>query len=161
MSSFEIGYLADHPEMISVCASWAYSQWGCQSGGSLEHSVIRFQTGAEKDKLPLTLIARLDDKPVGMVSLWDSDFRERPDLSPWLASLYVHPFYRNRHIAFQLIQRLENEAMRMGFSELYLVTEEAKGLYAKCGWAEIQQVVTSYGNATLMKKKLQNVLYTN
>lgn len=152
MEKVEITYLADHPNMISTCASWAYSQWGCQSGGSLNRSIERFTEGTNKEIAPITLVALVNQKPAGMISLWLNDYDKRPNLTPWLASLYVHPFYRHEHIATLLIEKLESEAQRLGYRHCYLVTEEAKNLYAKCGWEEIEQVETYYGNASLMKK---------
>jgi N-acetylglutamate synthase and related acetyltransferases len=155
--SMEITYLADRPEMISTCASWAYSQWGCQSDGSLERSVARFTAGANRDKLPVTVVAIDHCRPAGMASLWLADYDERPELSPWLASLFVHPFHRNRHIAEALIRRVELEARRFGYTDLFLVTEEAKNLYAKYGWEELEPVRTHYGSASLMKKHLASM----
>jgi len=153
-AKIDIGYLADSPNMISVCASWAYSQWGCQSAGSLEHAMIQFTEGSSKGKIPITLVALYNQKPAGMISLWQSDFKERPELSPWLASLFVHPFYRGNCIASLLIEKLEDEARRLGYSRLFLVTEEAKNLYVKHCWKELELVKTNYGEASLMSKDL-------
>jgi GNAT superfamily N-acetyltransferase len=150
----KIGYLEDYPELIPACASWAYGQWGCQAGGSLERALTRFTEGANKVRIPLTLVALDKQKPAGMVSLWHSSFDKRPDLSPWLASLFVHPFYRGNHIASLLIEKLAAEARRLGYFRLYLVTEEAKGLYSKHGWQTMEWVITVHGNAALMSKDL-------
>lgn len=149
-----IDYLENHPDFIPVCASWAFGQWGCQSGGSFERAKKRFTEGANKTSIPLTLVAIADGKPAGMISLWESNFDGRPDLSPWLASVYVHPFHRKKGIALLLVKRLEAEAQRLGYKKLYLVTEESKGLYEKNGWQEMDQVTTHYGNASLMAKTL-------
>jgi ribosomal-protein-alanine N-acetyltransferase len=149
----EIAYLADHPEHIQTCASWIYGLWACQSGAPYELVLDKFTKGANKETLPLTLIALYHSKPAGTVSLWKTD-ATRNDLTPWLAALYVHPFYRNKKISVALIDRLTAEAGRLGLTELYLVTEEAKGLYSRFGWAEIEQVTTPYGEASLMKKCL-------
>lgn len=152
MNQIEIMYLADLPDMVQTCASWAYSQWGCQSGGSLNRSIERFTKCANKDRVPITFVAFFNDKPAGMASLWLNDCDEKLHLTPWLASVYVHPFYRGMHIASLLIDKVESEARRLGYRHCYLVTEEAKTLYAKCGWQEIEQIETCYGNACLMKK---------
>jgi predicted N-acetyltransferase YhbS len=149
-----IGYLADYPEMIPTCASWAYGQWGCQSGDSLEYAMARFIKGANKERLPFTLVALDNQKPVGMISLWKSDLNNRPDLSPWLASLFIHPFYRGHHISLYLIKKLEKEARRLGYLRLFLVTKEAKNLYTRHGWEELEQVKTIHGDASLMSKGL-------
>lgn len=150
----EIAFLADYPEYIQTCASWAYGHWACQAGVSYELVLDRFKEGANKVTLPITLIALYDAKPAGMVSLWKTD-AGRSDLTPWLASLYVHPFHRNKHISIRLIKRLISEVRRLGFSEIYLVTEEASRLYARFGWNEIEQMTTPYGEASLMKLQLE------
>lgn len=154
MENITIHYLADVQKLIPVCASWAYGQWGCQSGGTLEHSISRFSKGAQKGRLPLTLVAMAGDKPVGMVSLWASDYEKRRDLCPWLASLFVHPFYRRNKVASGLIQAIETEAKNLGYRHCFLVTEEARNLYEKFEWQEMERVATCYGDASLMKKDL-------
>lgn len=153
-NNIEIVYLADRQDMISTCASWAYGQWGCQSDGSLERSVARFTAGANREKPPVTVVAIDHHRPAGMASLWLTDYDGRPELSPWLASLFVHPFHRHQHIAEALIKRVELEACRFGYADLFLVTEEAKDLYAKYGWEELESVRTHYGDASLMRKHL-------
>ncbi|MVB12748.1 Acetyltransferase (GNAT) family protein [Caprobacter fermentans] len=154
MQKLDIIYLADNKEFIQTCASWAYGQWGCQSGGTLDRAIEKFTKGANKVSLPITLLALYDTKPAGMISLWESDFDGKLELSPWLASLYVHPFYRHKNIASCLIKELESRASQLGYSNLFLVTEEAKNLYVKYGWTEIEKVNTAYGKASLMMKSL-------
>ncbi len=146
----EIAFLADYPEYIQTCASWAYGHWACQSGVSYELVLEKFTIGANTEALPVTIIALYNSKPAGMVSLWKTD-AGRQDYTPWLASLYVHPFHRNKGIAVSLIERLVAETRRLGFRALYLVTEEAKGLYTRFGWNEIEQMTTPHGEASLMK----------
>ena len=153
-NNITVRYLADVPEQIQTCASWAYSQWGCQSGGSLEHSIARFSECARKEGLPLTLVAMEGDKPAGMASLWRSDYEKRADLLPWLAPLFVHPFYRGQGIASGLIREIEQEAAKLGFYRCFLVTEEARKLYERFGWREMEPVTTCYGDASLMTKDL-------
>ncbi len=96
---YETDNLADYPEYIPVCASWAYGQWGCQSGIPFDHVIEKFIKGANKTTLPITFIALYGSKPTGMISLWTSDYNGRPNLSPWLSALYVHPFYRHKNSA--------------------------------------------------------------
>ena len=147
-------HLADHKDMIPVCASWAYGRWGCQSGGSIERAINRFSEGANKKKIPMTLVAMMDGKPAGMASLWESDCESKLHLSPWLASLYVHPFYRGLGIASDLVKKLEKESFNLGYKHLYLVTEDAGALYSKLGWTKLEDAKTLHGNALIMEKSL-------
>lgn len=73
--------------------------------------------------MPLTLIAIENASSVGMVTSADRDFDGKPHLSPWLKSLFVHPFYRKKRIATLLIERLEHEALCIGCKSLYLMRE--------------------------------------
>ncbi|MDW9682363.1 N-acetylglucosamine-6-phosphate deacetylase [Sinorhizobium meliloti] len=144
------------PEMIPVCASWTFGHWDCQAGTTFEETNRLFCDAANgKSSLPLTFVAIADGKPAGMISLRDNDLKERIDLSPWLASLYVHPSHRNKGISSLLIKRLEREAEQLGHKRLYLTTEDSKGLYEKNGWQEIDRVRTPFGDASLMRKDLR------
>jgi len=149
----KIAYLAEYPEHVQTCTSWIYGLWTSQSGAEYESVYEKFQNGANTAELPITLIALAGSKPAGTVSLWKNNVT-RPDLSPWLAALYVHPFHRNKGISLRLIERVIEEARRLGFKELYLVTEEAKALYERFGWREMEQTTTPYGGASLMRKRL-------
>ncbi|WP_244666026.1 MULTISPECIES: GNAT family N-acetyltransferase [Rhizobium] len=148
-----IEYLERLPKFISICASWTFGQWGCQSNGSYEQTRGEFEA-ATKNSIPLTLIAIENALPVGMVTLADRDFDGKSHLSPWLKSLFVHPFHRKKGIATLLIERLEHEASRLGYKSLFLITEDARVLYEKSGWQAIDCVQTPYGAAALMEKTL-------
>ncbi|WP_246651696.1 GNAT family N-acetyltransferase [Rhizobium laguerreae] len=148
-----IEYLERFPNFISICASWSFGQWGCQSNGSYEQTRGEFEAST-KSSMPLTLVAIENALPVGMVTLADRDFDGKSHLSPWLKSLFVHPFHRKKGIARLLIERLEHEASCLGCKSLYLTTEDAQLLYEKSGWRAIDHVQTSYGEAALMKKAL-------
>lgn len=152
----EIALLADRPEFIPACASWAFGQWGSQAEGSLNSSLEKF-TGSAGHEIPLSLIAVHDFKPAGMVSLWKSD-HGISDIGPWLASLYVHPFHRGKDISMALIDRLIDEAMRLGHKELFLATEDAEPLYRKFDFEAVRTFASPYGEAVLMRKSLERNL---
>ncbi|MGO8055114.1 GNAT family N-acetyltransferase [Rhizobium leguminosarum] len=150
--------LKARPEMILVCASWTFGHWDCQAGTTFEETNRLFCDAAnDTSSLPLTFVAIADGKPAGMISLRESDFKKRTDLTPWLASLYVHPAHRNLGIGLLLIEKLEIEAERLGYKRLYLTTEDSKSLYEKNGWQEIDCVRTPFGDASLMAKDLRKV----
>jgi N-acetylglutamate synthase-like GNAT family acetyltransferase len=65
--------------------------------------------------------------------------RTRKDLSPWLASVFVKPEFRNNGIATVLVNHIEDEATMLGIEKLFLYTEQARGLYLKLGWNDIEQ----------------------
>lgn len=112
----------------------------------------------QKDKLPLTLIVTNleSDHPVAMGSLWESDGMEWPEKTPWIASIYTLYRYRGLGLAKNLIKRLEEEAQKIGFQEVYLQSGSAANFYRNLGYKEIETVkikTTAAGTETLFIKK--------
>ncbi len=156
-AALTLSYLADRPHFVPACAAWLYGLWGCQMADeSYEKTLDLCQTGAQTTALPLIVVAHEGDKPLGMAMLCaqDPDPDARPDLTPWLAGVYVHPFARGQGIAQKLLLRLEADVKALGYKAFYLITEEAAALYEKVGWEEMGPLTTKYGPGFLMKKTL-------
>lgn len=152
----KIDYLADHKELIPILARWMHEEWGYLYP---EHTIeIRERLVAErsnKDRIPLTLVAIEDGKPVGTVCLMAHDMDTRPELTPWLASLYVEKNHRRRGIGARLVAAIEAEAARLGVKQLYLFTPDQEKFYARLGWSLREK--TDYRGAvvSVMEKKIQ------
>lgn len=151
-----VQYLADAPGHTLACARWEHEEWGIGGGNSLDDAV-RPYAAAKRDGLPLTLIAcRGGMGPVGMVSLWDSDCPLRPELAPWVASLFVAPAARGRGIGTLLFSRIGAEARRFGITRLYLMTQHSERVYARQGWVTFDRIdgPGAMRNAVLMRLDL-------
>ncbi|MEZ4536997.1 MAG: GNAT family N-acetyltransferase [Cyanobacteriota/Melainabacteria group bacterium] len=137
---YKIVYLADHREFVPVCASWAFRTWGKYNlSYTLEKRVESFTQHCNKEELPLTIVALSQTaKPIGMASLRSND-GIRPDLSPWLGSVYVDLPFRGRGVAASLVRETHNIGHKLGFKILYLLSYESTlpQWYAKLGWNEI------------------------
>jgi len=81
------------------------------SRGSKSLSIIRSGVGKLtdplrahliRDRMPLTLVASSELCPVGTATLLAHDVgtEQWPELSPWLAAVYVAPEYRHRGIVW-------------------------------------------------------------
>lgn len=158
--AYRIEYLADYPQHIEACAAWCFGRWAVQSPeGSFAKTLSHFQQGTQKDDIPLTLIAISNNNnlPVGMGSLWLKDGEEWPDLSPWIAAVFVHYRHRNHDIASRLVMRLDEEAKRLGHDNVYLKTGSAAPLYEKNGYDRVEAIgseTTAAGQLILYKKAL-------
>jgi GNAT superfamily N-acetyltransferase len=151
---FDIIDLADAPDLVDTCAAWSFGMWGCQSDGSLAKAQAGFASAATPAREAFTFVARHGGKTAGMASLRASDFKGRPDLTPWLSSVYVHPDHRRVGLARALVQRVESQAREQGHERLYLISEHAETLYADLGWTTFDHVIGSHGPAVLMTKGL-------
>ncbi len=139
-----IHYLADFPHYLPIIAFWNYREWhvGKQP---FDEIIARYGERMQIDKVPSTLIAIEDTMPVGSVTIKLNDLTERPDLNPWLASLYVLGDYRGRDIGRQLLRAGERSAYNAGVGRLYLFTHTAAGLYEKEGWTYMESITRSDG----------------
>ncbi len=80
-------------------------------------------------------------EPAGTASLVRQDLESRPDLSPWLAGVFVAPGFRGRGLATRLVRHVEAHAAAAGIPALWLYTAAADGLYARLGWQGAGQAV--------------------
>ena len=104
-------------------------------------------------------VALVDDemkgeRPVGTASLVADDMSDRPELTPWLASVFVLPEWRGQGIASRLVQRVEAEACANGIGYFYLYTPDQQALYRRLGWRD-RETRTYRGEAvTIMDRRL-------
>jgi predicted N-acetyltransferase YhbS len=150
-----IRYLVDYQQAIPQVARWLFDEWGRSvSGSSVEAAVARVHERLHRDQLPLTLVAMDAEAVIGTVSLIPCDMETRPDLSPWLASLYVSPDCRRRGVGSALIEAAVGEATRVDIDSLFLFTDTSETLYAKHGWEQIESCVYRNREVVIMKRPL-------
>jgi GNAT superfamily N-acetyltransferase len=92
--------------------------------------------------------------PVGTASLARQDLACRPELTPWLAGVFVSPAARGRGHASALVRRVEAFAAAADVPRLWLYTWSAEGLYARLGW-EREGIERDKGrDVVLMRREL-------
>ena len=79
------------------------------------------------------LVATEDDKVIGAIGL------EQYDNYGLLRSMVVDKEYRNKNIASQLVQQLENYTATIGITCLYLLTETAAQYFERKGYSKISR----------------------
>ena len=130
-----IAYLADHPHHIPTVAAWQYEEWGhLTPGDSLQGRIERLGQHIGRPGIPTTLIAVENDVVMGSAGLVVNDLRSHPDLTPFMASVFVAPAYRGRGIATALAAQMKVVTQELGFAQLYLITPDQQRLYARLGW---------------------------
>ena len=152
----DIHYLADIPKALPMVAQWLFDEWGhYKENNSLEKAQEKLRTHLSKEELPIIVVATLNTIPVGTASLRQSDgIENRPDFSPWLASVYVAKEYRQRGIGTQLIQHILDIAKHKGNSKLYLRTEDKVTFYQNLGWATVEKLDSENALTTIMSYSL-------
>ncbi len=128
--------LADHPEAIPTIARWHFDQWGRKSPTrSVESAAARLRGHLRRDATPLTMVALAGGDVVGSAALICQDMKDaRPELTPWLADVFVDPPRRRRGVASVLVAALVAKARALGVETLHLYTPDQESLYARFGF---------------------------
>jgi len=152
----DIAYLKDYPQHLSLIAQWIFNEWGHYNpGSSLDRAKSKLNEHLNKDSLPITFVALENNQPVGTCSLRIND-GIRPDLAPWLGSLYVEPNFRCRGIGEKLIDAVIKKAQNMKFQKVYLLAFDPTlpNWYRKLGWEGIGEDLLNGYPVSVMEKSL-------
>lgn len=131
-AAFAIRPLAETSH-ASLVARWLHAAWWADDGWSLPETEA-FLRRATGPAAPCAFVAESDGAPIGTAMLDTDDLGARPDLGPWLASVWVEPAWRGRGVATALVSQVETAARALGYSRLWLFTPDAAGFYAARGW---------------------------
>ncbi len=128
-----IRHLFEKPELTGTVAGWIYREfWQGRGGYDLATLEKLLGDAVDPDLIPLSLLAEKDGVPVGTVNLIGHDHSKRPELTPWLAALFVVREFRGMGIGSALVERLLSEAGRLGVERLYLGADNP-GFYTRLG----------------------------
>jgi predicted N-acetyltransferase YhbS len=132
VSDVSIECLADRPELVPVMAEW---HWGDDDRRTtLDFWVKAHAAEAVGRDVPTAWVALRGGRPVGCVSLIAHNMSTHPELTPWLAALFVLPEERGKGVGRRLARRCEAHASRLGYPNVFLYTEAAEAFYARLGW---------------------------
>jgi GNAT superfamily N-acetyltransferase len=135
VAAMQIEYLADHPMLVPRLARLHFEQWGyLRPAESLKERTRRLEAACGRGGVPSVVVALEGDALLGSAMLIANDMETRPDLTPWLAGVYVVADHRGRGYGSALVERIESEASALGVERLYLYTPDATDFYSRLGW---------------------------
>jgi GNAT superfamily N-acetyltransferase len=95
--------LKDEPENLLTLASWHQDEWSyLNPGEDLFSRISRMQQFLNEDFIPSTFIAK-DKVLLGSAAIVLQDMKTEPQLTPWLASVFIRPEFRRQGIGRQLV----------------------------------------------------------
>lgn len=155
-----IDYLANHPAHQRKVATWHHAAWGHLNmpARGVGQRCREFADQPAHEALNTTWLALLDGQPVASVSLLADDLDVRPELSPWLASLYVAPAWRRRGLGSRMIDRALDAAARLGWPRVYLFTADQVEYYRARGWQDLGREDCHGESVTLMMRQLASAV---
>jgi GNAT superfamily N-acetyltransferase len=132
---YQILQLGERIDVVPLLAAWHHAEWSHYNpGDTVARRIERLRRHAQPGRIPTTFVAVAGPDLLGSASLVAADMHDRSHLSPWLASVYVHPPYRRRGIGQALVKRVVAEARALGVPRLYLFTPDQEEWYAGMGW---------------------------
>jgi GNAT superfamily N-acetyltransferase len=144
--------LAERPDLAAVVAAWQTLAFPDEETAAAALARVSSQVAAVGPEQVFVLL--VGKEPAGTASLVHKDLPARPDLTPWLASVYVVPAYRGRGYAASLVAMVEAAARKAEISTIWLFTASEKRLYARLGWIEVGQEADAGKQVTLMRRDL-------
>ena len=141
MLNIKIENIQRNKRFIPQISSWIYSEFIIGHIPDIEIKDIEQAIKNRKfNEIPMTLICLEGQNCIGTISIFSNDLSKLPQLTPWIAALYIDKNYRNKGIGKQLIIEAEYIVKNLGYNELYLRTETASEYYIKLGWNKIQEL---------------------
>ncbi len=146
--------LLEHaPEALPTVAAWIHTEFPHEFVGVPLADWTQDLWDAQGRNIT-TFVAILDGLVMGTASLDANDLPVRPNLTPWLASVFVDVDHRSKGIASQLVARVEREARDRGVTRLHLHTTDRESFYAQRGWMVLERLVAWNLETVVMVKNL-------
>lgn len=133
--------LRDCPQHIEQLATWHFGEWGpLNPANDVPARVARLHQHVLSKGVPNTFVAIDGNEVLGSASLVSHDLDLRPELTPWLASVFVDPAQRGCGIGQQLVRRVMGEVESLAIPRIYLFTFEHEAFYGSLGWETTEKL---------------------
>lgn len=143
---FEVSDLRRRPEFCDTVADRIWNAWWRASGHPLAHvaALVRASLAPSVGQAPIptTFVAHVGSQFAGTAGVIGADLADRPNLTPWVAAVWVDPAFRLRGIAAALVDTAAGFALGTGAPRVHLCTIPANvGFYTKLGWTPLESEV--------------------
>ncbi|MGR8932868.1 MAG: GNAT family N-acetyltransferase [Gammaproteobacteria bacterium] len=143
-------------DCLQTLAEWHHREWAhLNPGVSARKRSAKMQAYLGETFIPSMFVAKEGDVLLGSAAIVRNDMDTRPELVPWLASVYVAQDYRNRGIGTALVKHVVDAAKTAGYSDLYLFTPDSERFYKAMGWFTIAKERYRDQPVTVMQLHLQ------
>jgi GNAT superfamily N-acetyltransferase len=138
------------------------SESGRRSGSHRGTPLAQISDGLDADlkansAIPFALVAEIDGQPCGNALVIDNDEPARPDLSPWLAALWVDEAVRGRGIAGTLLDEAARRRAALDVPRLCLVSRpELQDFYTARGWRIVERDVGAHAQTLYVRRLDRN-----
>jgi GNAT superfamily N-acetyltransferase len=144
--AFTISDLRRRPEFFDTVASRIWQAWWEAEGASLDYISGRLRENMSEAPIPLALVAHDGGAFLGTASVIASDLAERPNLTPWVAAVWVEEEARSHGIGAALVERAVEDCFALDIARAYLCARPRMlAFYEKLGWTLLERQVGRNG----------------
>jgi N-acetylglutamate synthase-like GNAT family acetyltransferase len=151
---FTISDLRQRPGFFDAVADRIWQAWWQPNGYPLEYIATRLRENMAATPIPFALVAHEGDRFLGTSSVIASDLEERPQLSPWVAAVWVEENARRRGVGAALVNRAAQDCFALGVQRAYLCARpRMTRFYEALGWAVIERKVGPHDLSVFIRDK--------
>lgn len=137
--AFAISDLRQRPEFFDTVADRIWRAWWQPEGYPLDYISGRLRDNMEDTPMPIALVAHDGERFLGTASVIASDLAERPQLTPWVAAVWVEENARRAGVGAALVDRAAQDCFTLGFRRAYLCAlPRMTPFYERLGWTIIE-----------------------
>lgn len=140
--SFVISDLRRHPAFFDTVADRIWRAWWKPNGYPLEYITTGLGQNMEATPIPFALVAHDGTRFLGTASVIASDLEERPQLTPWVAAVWVEDNARRHGVGSALVNRAAQDCFALGVDRAYLCARpRMTRFYEGLGWVIVERKV--------------------
>jgi GNAT superfamily N-acetyltransferase len=133
--SFTISDLRHCPAFFDTVADRIWRAWWEPGGHPLAYIATRLRENMTDTPIPFALVAHDGERFLGTASVVASDLEERPQLTPWVAAVWVDEHARRHGVASALVNQATRDCFALGIRRAYLnARPRLAGFYEGLGW---------------------------
>jgi GNAT superfamily N-acetyltransferase len=142
---FTISDLRRCPAFFDTVADRIWRAWWEPNGYPLAYIAIRLRENMEATPIPFALVAHDGDRFLGTTSVIASDLEERPQLTPWVAAVWIEEDARRLGVASSLVNRATQDCFTLGIRRAWLCARpQLAGFYEGLGWVIAERNVGAH-----------------
>lgn len=134
--------LRDAPHFADTIADRGWNAWWVDSGVPLADYRAHLEPMLVGNGMPSGFVAHLGGRYLGSGLLIECDHDLRPNLTPWIAALWVEPEARRAGIAQDLMTAARTQAHALGHETCYLcASSDNSAFYLRRGFEQLESNV--------------------
>jgi N-acetylglutamate synthase-like GNAT family acetyltransferase len=149
---FTISDLRQHPSFFATVADRIWRAWWQPNGYPLDYISTRLRENMDATPIPFALVAHDGEQFLGTSSVIASDLEERPQLTPWVAAVWVEEDARRRGVGAALVNRAARDCFALGVKRAYLCARpRMTSFYERLGWTIIERNVGAHHQSVFIR----------